>query len=56
MLTVCADLSINGVESPSLVVSSFAIIVVDDMNGADSQRANKENAKNQHCIDITNTH
>ena len=45
MLTVCADFSIDSVESTSLKVTVFAIISVDDMNGPDLQKANAGDEK-----------
>ena len=56
MLTVCADMSINGVESPSMAVFVFVIMAVDDMNGADLWRTNAGDEKEiNNCVDITNS-
>ncbi len=56
MLTACAGFSIQGVGSPSVIVSNLAKMAVDDICGADLKRAKTEDVKKNHnCHDITNT-
>ena len=57
MHTVCADISIYGVESPFFDALCLCNMAVDDMNGANFQRANARDMKqrNNH-FDFTNTH
>ena len=42
---VCANLSIEGVESPSWMVYVFGIMYTHEMNGTDLQRANAGDEK-----------